>query len=139
MNDVVDPPEPPEPSEGGDYIKAKDLKNLPLVVQPQNIGTDIGKDGTDYEYVNCSVWVLDRSGVVNSGTNVRVSWWRAREQLRNILGRFVPCRPVEQPDNSVILVPLKEEARKVAESVIADLKTAPADPGPEPPSDSEPF
>ena len=48
------------------------------------------------------------------------------------IGLIAAAGPVEQDDRSVILVPLKDEARKIAEQVVADIKGAGAD-------GSEPF
>lgn len=137
MSNDIDPTEPPEPGDGSG-MRAKNLKNLPLIIRPKKVDTATGKDGDDYEYIGADVWVLDSSGIVDSGTGVQFSWWRAREQLRNRVGEFVACRPAEQDDNSVILVPLKDKARKVAEQVIAELKRE-SDAGLPPPPSEEPF
>ena len=118
--------DPPEPGDEEPRLKAKNLKNRPLLIRPTDHRTETGQDGKPWEYVECDVWVLDRSGVEEEATGVRFSWWRARNQIKNAMGRFIACRPVEQDDNSVILVPLKDEARKVAGQVMADLQTAPA-------------
>ena len=125
MSDILDPPTPPEPSQGdGEYIKAKDLKNLPIILRPVAVKELPGnEEGKTWKVVECDVWILGAGGVDESGTGLRISWWRAYEQIKNAIGRFIPCRPVEQDDRSVILVPLKDQARKVAEQVVADVES----------------
>lgn len=118
-------PPPPEPGEASG-LRAKQLKNQPIVLLPTGVGVGKGKDRegnpTEYEYINCTVWVLDRQGVTDSAEGVQFSWWRAREQLRDLIGQYVACRPVEQDDNSVILTELSGEALAVAAKVVESLK-----------------
>ena len=123
MSDILDPPTPPEPSQGdGDYIKAKDLKNLPIILRPVAVKELPGnEEGKTWKFVECDVWILGAGGVEEQGTGLRISWWRAYEQIKNAIGRFIPCRPVEQDDRSVILVPLKGDTRAAAEKVVAGL------------------
>lgn len=122
----MDPGPPAEPGEGS--LRAKNLKNAVLVLRPQRYGEEPGKadpktgEVKPWRYVETDVWVLDRAGIVESGTNVRFSWWRAVPQLQDRIGQFIGCKAVEQDDNSVVLVPLEGEARKVAAQVIADLQ-----------------
>lgn len=120
---LVDPAELPE---GGnpDRLNAKNLKNCVLVVKPTSHETIPGKDGKPWEFVECDVWVLDRTGVVETGQGVRFSWWRAVRRLQGQIGEFVGCKPVEQDDNSVDLLPLEGDAKKVAEQVVADIKSS---------------
>ena len=126
--EIMDPPTPPEPSEG-DNLKAKNLKNLPIILRPVRVTEEPGKvteqdpDPKPWRYVECDVWVLGAGGVEQEGTGLRISWWRAYEQIKNAIGRFIPCRPVEQDDRSVILVPLKDTARKMAEQIIGDVES----------------
>lgn len=121
---VVDPPTPPEAGEAG--LRAKNLKNLPVIFRPIAMGVAPKKDkpGEEYEFVNCDVWVFDQSGIIDKGERVQVSWWRAREQLRELLGEFVACRPTEQDDNSVTLAVLSSRAREVAAKLVEELEAS---------------
>jgi hypothetical protein len=81
-----------------------------------------------------TVWVLDRQGITAHETGVRFSWWKAVDQLQDMIGKFVSCKPVEQADNSVSLVPLTGAAKEVA---LQAIKTIEAGDSPEPPSDDD--
>lgn len=131
---IVDPPPPPE---GGGAMRAADLKNRVLLLRPTKHDTVEGKDGKPWEFVECDVWVLDRQGVVEEAQGVRFSWWKAIAQLSDNLGRYVACKPVEQEDRSVQLVPLSGDARVVAERIVKELEGDA--PPPEYPEDEEPF
>ncbi len=121
-----DPPAPPEG--GGSEMRAKNLKNQPIVIRADSMGIGKGKDKdgnpTEYEYVSCTVWAFDRSGVTESDHNVQISWWRVREQLRNYVGggMFIAGKPVESGDNSIILLPLEGAARDVAQKIIDGIQ-----------------
>ena len=130
---LVDPPEAPE---GGGSIRAGDLLNKICLFRPESIGEWPAREAeTDEEgnvtrqasgpkpYVECSVWVLDRAGVIEEGEGVRVSWWKAFEQLKNQIGNYVGANPVkDQGSNAVSLVPLRGEAREVAAKVVSELE-----------------
>lgn len=125
MSDFVDPPEAPEAQAS---MKAKDLKGQVCLFKPTAIGEWPAQEASEGQkakpaqpYVECDVWVLDRAGIVDEGTGVRVGWWRAVEQLKDSIGRVVGGKPTEQDDRSVILVPLSGEARDVAAKVSAEL------------------
>lgn len=120
MTTLVDPTPPPEPGEGN-RLRARDLKNTPLILKPVREGNEPGKDNKPWVYIECEVWTLDRQGVVAHETGIRFSWWRAVEQLKSQIGQYVACRPVEQDDNSIILTPLSGAAREVAEAALATL------------------
>lgn len=115
---IIDPPPAPE---GGTNLRAADLKNRVLLLRPTGHDTVEGKDGKPWEFVECDVWVLDRAGIVEEGTGVRFSWWKAVAQLKGSIGQFVACKPVEQDDRSVELLPLSGDARQVAEKVAAEI------------------
>lgn len=125
MSDFLDPPEPPE---GSASLKAKDLKNKVCLFRPTAVGEWPAKEATEEEkakpaqpYVECDVWVLDRAGVTDEGTAVRVGWWKAVAQLKDNIGQIVAAKPMEQDDRSVVLVALTGEAREVAAKVSAEL------------------
>lgn len=124
---MSDPVPPPEPGEGGSTLRAKALKNRALILQPVSFhqdgkGKDRAGNPTTYEYVKCNVWVLDRAGVETSDSGLQISWWRAREQLRQQMGELVACRPIEEQDNSVVLAPLQGVPREMAEKVVAEIE-----------------
>jgi hypothetical protein len=134
MTRLVDPPVPPA-ADGKERMKAKDLKNTPLILRVVKIDTEPKGNKGPWEYAECEVWTLDRQGVVENATGVRFAWWRALEQLRSQVGQFVACRPVEQDNNSIILAPLEGAAREVAEKVLAtvaaSVQQAPAEQEPD--------
>lgn len=132
---IVDPPEPPEG--GGTTMRAKDLINRSCIFRPTGEGYWPAKPATEHEraqkaqpFVECDVWVLDRAGVIEEGTGVRVSWWKAVEQLKAAPpGSFMPGKPrTEEGSNAIYLAPLTPEARTVALAVIESLEPVPAVP-----------
>lgn len=118
---IIDPPPAPE---GAGLLRAADLKNRVLLLRPQVHDTVEGKDGKPWEFVSCDVWVLDRAGIEHHAEGVRFSWWKAVAQLKDQIGDLIACKPVEQDDRSIELVPLGGEARKVAERVAAEIDGA---------------
>lgn len=119
---LMDPPPAPEQSEN--LVRAADLKNRVLLLRPTGLGEWPAKDDGKgpQTYVECDVWLLDRQGVESEATGVRFSWWRAVSQLKSCMGQLVACRPIERDDRSVELVPLPENARKVAERVAQEIE-----------------
>lgn len=123
----VDPNEPPE---GGDLMKAKDLVNKVCLFRPTSIDFWPPKEEGEKPrpYVNCDVWVLDRAGIVEEGTAVRVSWWKAVEQLRDQLGALVGGKPEqEEGSNAIFLRSLEGAARDVAAEVAQQIGDKPAE------------
>lgn len=127
MPEIIDPPAAPEPGEGGS-LRAKDLKGHVCIFHPVGEGMWPAKPATDDKpaqdaspYIDCEVWRLDRAGIVDTSTGVRVSWWRAVPQLQPYMNQYVCARVVEQDDRSVILVPLEGEARSVAETALKEI------------------
>lgn len=128
----VDPIDPPDPE---DRMGAADLKNKVCLFRPVAEGEWPAKEaGTNEDgshrkaqgprpYIECDVWVLDRAGIVESGTGIRVSWWRAVEQLKPVaFDSFVLAMPVEQQDRSVILVKTaKDEWRNIAAAAVKEI------------------
>lgn len=122
---LMDPPPAPEQSEN--LVRAADLKNRVLLLRPTGLGEWPAKDDGKgpQTYVECDVWLLDRQGIESEATGVRFSWWRAVAQLKGCMGQLVACRPIERDDRSVELVPLPENARKVAERVALEIEQGP--------------
>ncbi len=140
---LLDPPEPPE---GGGLMKATDLVNRSCIFRPTGMGEWPAKPATEDQkaqgpqpYVNCDVWVLDRAGVIESSSDVRVSWWKAVEQLRVSMGQFTGAKPKkEEGTNAIWLSPLSVEAREVAARVVGEIEASESAPTP-PPDDERPF
>jgi len=118
--------DPGEPGELSSSLRAKDLINKPCLIRPNGVESAMGKDdaGNDkpYEFVSCDVWVLDRAGIVETGTNVQFSWKRAMPQLTDRLGQFVAATPRRNEDNSITLQPFSEEGKHVARLAIKEIK-----------------
>lgn len=150
----TDPVDPPEPE---DRLGAADLKNKVCLFRPTvwgewpPKGEELNEDGSVKQkaqgprpYCECDVWVLDRAGIVESGTGIRVSWWRAVKQLEPVeLGSFILAMPVEQPDRSVILMKTsKQDWRDIAALAVKEIDegaSAPATEGDYEPDGTEPF
>ena len=130
---IIDPPPAPE---GGSSLRATDLKNQPCIIRGSELGTWPAKpaeyDGEgnvvkkaqkESEYVECEVWTLDRAGLLDHHEGVRISWWKAVDQLKGNLGALVACRPmqVDPNNNAISLEPLTGAARDVAQDVAANL------------------
>lgn len=122
----TDVPAPPEASEG-EFVKAADLKNLPVIWHPVSEGQWPEKDGKPGgTFVECSVWVLGVGGIEKHADRVRVSWWRAKAQLKERMGGFLGAKAIEQDDRSVILTPLSAKALELAKSVMDEVRATPA-------------
>lgn len=120
---LIDPPPAPEASEN--LVRASDLKNRVLLLRPTGLGEWPARDDKPAQpYIEADTWVLDRQGIESAHQAVRFSWWRAVAQLKDCVGSFVACRPVERDDRSVELVALTGDARKVAEQVVESLGKA---------------
>ena len=117
-------------------MRAADLQNKICIFHPVEVGEWPAK-GDEYDeegnltkqsqkasqYVSCDVWVLDRQGIVETGTEVRVSWWKAVAQLTAAIGGYVGAKPTqEQGGKAIYLVPLEGDAAKVAAEVVLDLE-----------------
>lgn len=130
--------DPPEPPEGGSNMRAADLVNKVCVFRPTDMGEWPAKPAVHDEagnvvdqakkaqpYVECDVWVLDRAGIVEEGTGVRVSWWKAVEQLKDGIGEFTAAKPKQEDGGKAIfLQALSGEARDVAAKVVESLLPA---------------
>lgn len=115
MSDFIDPPPAPEAT---DRLRAADLKNRVVIFRATGQGSDPShpdKNGRPWEWTTCEVWVLDRSGIELHETDLRVSWWRVREQLAAAgEGALVAGKVNENDDRSITLEPLSGDARNVA-------------------------
>lgn len=138
----ADPPPPPEPGEQN--LRAKDLKNRVVVLRATGTGIDESKPdsrGRPWEWTTCDCWLIDRSGIEHYEPNLRISWWRVRDQLKEADGKFVAGRVTEQDDNSITLVAVTGAARQVVTDVMPEIvATAKATSGEEPPwTDEDPL
>ncbi len=115
---------PPAPEGGTGSIRAKELLNKVCLFKPTGQGIwPASDDKKEQPYVECDVWVLDRAGVLEEGTGVRVAWWKAVDQLSKKMGEYVGAKPMQnEGSNAISLVPLEGEARGVAERVTLELE-----------------
>lgn len=142
MSDFVDPPPAPEVT---DRLKAPDLKNRVVILRATGSGNDpekLDKNGRMWEWTTCDVWVLDRTGIEMQDVDLRISWWRVREQLAAAgEGVLIAGKVTENDDRSITLSPLTGKAREVAGKVAGTISAAP--PADEPAdgysADEEPF
>lgn len=132
--------DPIEPPEGGQSMKATDLQNKVCLFRPtgtgewpakpdeyDDAGNVVKKARGPQTYIECDVWVLDRQGILEHGTGVRVSWWKAVAQLQSVdLGDFVLAMPRKEEDsNAVVLVKTsKQEWRDVGERVVKEIRSS---------------
>jgi hypothetical protein len=120
MPELSDPPEAPEPG-SGTGVKPRELVNHSVVLLPMRIRTAHDKKKDEFfDVVDCHFWLLESTGVAEEG-ETGISWWRAREQLRDQMGQYIACKPKQQDDNSITLERLTGPAREVAAKVIAGL------------------
>lgn len=127
--------DPIDPPEGGQSMKATDLQNKVCLFRPTARGEwpareEHVEDGKTIKasgprpYIECDVWVLDRQGILEEGTGVRVSWWKAVKQLEDVeLGEFVLAMPRKEDDsNAIVLVKTsKEEWREVGARMVKEI------------------
>ena len=144
--------DPAEPGELRGQMRAKDLINKPLLIQPLVEDIVDGQDGKPWHYVECNVAVIGVGGIEEHAAGVRISWVRVLPQLTARMhdqpGAWVGGTPKVQQDNSVILTALADKGRKVAADLLPHVKalfgtTSTPDPTPAPEGDyppgSEPF
>ena len=135
-DDLMDPGEPGDASA---YLKAKDLVGHPCIFVPREVGEWPARDEERDEqgnvtqkaqgpqkYVECDVHKLDRAGVVESGTGVKVGWYRVLPQIEDKIGHFVAAMPVQDTatgnGKSIILTRLSDDMKKVARGVVEALR-----------------
>lgn len=97
-------------------------------------------------YLECSVWTLDRAGVVAHADDVRISWWRVVPDLEQNRHKYLCARPTKDTDNSIILAKVTDgdvraAAARLVEELIAGKVTdslgGEVEPGTEPFTDDE--
>jgi hypothetical protein len=110
--------DPPEATAG---LRPKDLKNRIVILKPSGVGEAEGQDGNPWRWVLCDAWVLNPSGIEERGSDLRISWTRMRPQLEGLIGEYVAGKVIENDDNSITLVALSDEARRVVERVMPEI------------------
>lgn len=114
--------DPGEPGELKGSLRAKDLINKPLLLQPVAEERIEGQDGKPWHYVECHVVVIGMGGIEDHASGVRISWVRVLPQLtqrmRENPGMWVAGIPKVQQDNSVILQPFSDRGRETARGLM---------------------
>ncbi len=133
--------DPVEPPEGGASMKAADLQNKVCLFRPTGTGewpakeARVDEQGKEWKaqgpqpYIECDVWVLDRAGILEEGTGVRVSWWKVVKQLEAVeFGDFVLGMPRKEDDsNAIVLIKTsKDEWREIGARVVKEIDAAAA-------------
>lgn len=130
----LEPGDPAEPSSM--QLRAADLINLPCLVRVTGEGMWPAKAAhTDEQgvthraqpempYVECDVVVLGASGIENHASGVRISWRRVVPAQLNMskVGRWVPCRPKQQEDRSIILLGFDERGKARARELLPEAE-----------------
>lgn len=140
MSEFMDPG---DPGELKGQIRAKDLINKPLLIQPVREDRVEGQDGKPWHFVECNIAVIGMGGVEDHAAGVRISWVRVVPQLTQRMneapGAWVGGIPKVQQDNSVVLTPFAEKGRAVASELMPKIKAlfAPAEVASQPSSADE--
>jgi len=117
--------DPGDPGELKGSIRAKDLINKPLLIQPLSEETVEGQDGKPWHFVECNVAVIGMGGVEDYASGVRISWVRVLPQLTQRMnenpGAWVGGIPKVQQDNSVILTPFSDKGRETASNLMPQI------------------
>lgn len=117
--------DPGDPGELKGSLRAKDLINKPLLIQPLSEDTVEGQDGKPWHFVECNVAVIGMGGVEDHASGVRISWVRVLPQLTQRMnekpGAWVAGIPKVQQDNSVILTPFSEKGRETARQLMTQV------------------
>src|SRR5829696_2559400 len=108
------------PADAKTQVRAKDLKNQPLLVKPGERQVADGADGEPWVYITCDVITLDRQGIVEQLSGVRFSWVRALRQLEAAQGSWLACKPYDTGEG-VVLLDLAGPELEVAERVLDEL------------------
>lgn len=128
--------EPGDPGELKGSLRAADLINLPLLVRVTGEGEWPAKaEHTDDQgvkhraqaaspYVECDVAVLGASGIEDHSAGVRISWRRVVPAQLNMdkAGKWIPCRPKQQDDRSIILMGFDEKGKATARALLPEVE-----------------
>lgn len=128
--------DPGEPGDVKSALRASDLINLPLLVRVTGEGEwparEAGVDANGQQiraqgpspYVECDVVVLGASGIEDHATGVRISWRRVVPHQLSIdmAGRWVPCRPKQQEDRSIILTTFDAKGKAKAAELLPEIE-----------------
>lgn len=129
--------DPGDPGEMKGSLRASDLVNLPCLFRVTGEGeweakpAELNDDGTvkhraqgPQPYVECDVVVLGASGIENHGSGVRISWRRVVPAQLSMakLGQWVPARPKQQEDRSIILMAFDEKGKVRAAELLAEAE-----------------
>jgi hypothetical protein len=118
--------DPGEPGELKGSLRAKDLINKPLLIQPIHEDRVEGQDGKPWHFVECNIAVIGMGGVEDHASGVRISWVRVLPQLTGRMkehpGEWVGGIPKVQQDNSVILTPFSEKGRAAANEMMPKVR-----------------
>ena len=135
MSDVFVDPGDPGDLKGN--LRAGDLLNLPCLFRVTGEGlwdakpAELNDDGTvkhkaqgPRPYVECDVVVLGAAGIEDHASGVRVSWSRVvPDQLSMAkLGRWVPARPKQQDDRSIILMAFDDKGKARAAELLPEAE-----------------
>ncbi len=128
--------DPPPPPEGGSGMRATDLVNKVCIFRTCSTGEWPAKEAADGQparkaqpYVECDVWVLDRAGILEEGTGVRVSWFKVYDQLAGgkdarPIGSFTTGMPQqEEGGKAIVLTKLVGDAAAVANRIVPELES----------------
>ncbi len=125
-----------EPGDVKSALRASDLINLPLLVRVTGEGEWPAKDAhTDEQgrqiraqgptpYVECDVVVLGAGGIEDHGSGVRISWRRVVPAQLSMqkLGQWIPCRPKQMDDRSVVLMGFDEKGKARAAELMPEIE-----------------
>lgn len=129
--------EPGDPGELKGSIRAGDLLNLPCLFRVTGEGewdakpAEYHDDGSIKQkaqgprpFVECDVVVLGAGGIEDYASGVRVSWTRvvpAQLSMEKV-GRWVPARPKQQDDRSIILMGFDEKGKARAAELLPEAE-----------------
>jgi hypothetical protein len=117
--------DPGEPGELKGSLRAKDLINKPLLIQPLHEDTVAGQDEKPWHFVECNVAVIGMGGVEDHASGVRISWVRVLPQLTDRLSEkpnaWIAGIPKVQQDNSVILTPFSDKGKDTARQLMPQV------------------
>jgi hypothetical protein len=110
----------PPPGEPNKTPRAKDLKNVPMLLKPGQKYVIDGADEKKWTYVECDVVTLDRQGVVGQYEDVRFSWGRTLPQLEERKGQWLACKAIDTGEG-IIFVGLEGRELETAVRVIGEI------------------